>query len=352
MVETRAYELKIRYFIIIALLINFCIIFLFFFSEFYGHLSMLADPAKREAPVVFESPQPIPPPPMPVPQELAALKSRASVFGATDHVQEEAEFTPGTTDSQSQAEDASGQLAHNERVSYVPEQQEGAPKQSNKAEELEQAVPELAAPATVHKEGNLALREHKEHLNKEVGGAKIVEQEKPQQLSGINKRMASRNNTGFGRKNASPIKRELTFADLARGFLESCDHKGEDWIDRKGNENIRPDLQEMKYLCYVQKLYWHLQSIVKQSRVLVKPDWAMPLQTELTLMITRQGVIQQVILRVPSGCSDFDYYCTSLFQNNAIGCPPIPAHINQDCIAAPFTITLCAQASRIRFSYH
>ncbi len=72
----------------------------------------------------------------------------------------------------------------------------------------------------------------------------------------------------MGTKNAGPIKRLPSLADLAQGFIESFKNTGNDWFERDGDPNLRPDAHEFKYLSYSQKIYWHIQNVIKQNKIM------------------------------------------------------------------------------------
>lgn len=162
---------------------------------------------------------------------------------------------------------------------------------------------------------------------------------------------ATKDNTGRGSKNASPIKKQLTFSDLARGFIESFDHEGEDWLKRDGNPNIRPHQKEMKYLSYYRKLAWHVQSTIKQHKVTPQASWPSELEMVLLLQFNRTGDIVSATIGKSSNVFEYDYICKDLFDTNNSGYPLIPQHIPEDVITVPVSISLSTRRPRIQFSY-
>ena len=87
--------------LVLALLLNLLFLYVIFFIAFDLHdfFSPKNEIFEHDAPVVFESPQQEEPQEQPPPiNEVAALKPRASQFGATELVQDEPEFTPGVYD--------------------------------------------------------------------------------------------------------------------------------------------------------------------------------------------------------------------------------------------------------------
>ena len=52
---------------------------------------------------------------------------------------------------------------------------------------------------------------------------------------------------------------------MTRGFLENRLDKGDDWLERKGDENKMPSFEEFKYLSYEQRINWQLQASWKQN---------------------------------------------------------------------------------------
>lgn len=342
-------ELRMRWLILLALLINMLILFIFFIMEIDNNFMQLdITKEQTEAPIVFEEmaqtePEPYEPH---MPGEVAALKPRASVFGATEQEAEEAEFMPGTTDSASKFTDGSGPQIADDQINELVTEEKAADHDLDIIEDKVMGAAGLKDIETTefNQPGSTTFQTEKEAVEESRKRAS-------KQLSLDKEKHASRNNTGRGQKVASPIKKELTMADLATGFIESFKHEGEDWLERPGNENIRPTLKEMKYLSYMQKLVWHLQNVCRLHKFAFDPKrHQTDMQLDLLLTLDRSGKMTNVSIIKSSGNDEFDFFGIQIFKTS-YDYPPIPAHIPEDTITTPFYLLLGTEHPRIRFSY-
>ena len=347
-------------------------------------------PVLEEAPLVFEDMPSFPEDEKDEPRaeelqktdEVAALTSRSSVFGATDIEQDEAEFKRGTTDSLAAEplEISDIDFSHQEGVEdlflaetidaedetspdHVPlEKKESLLLESEASrndisqqepEEKPQIIEEAGAPKTYEgfgpHEASALVPTNIPPLAKNV-----IPKEHPQKSSPKKRRRrkATRNNTGIGTKNASPIKKELTFNDMAQGFLELMGKGGQDWLDRTGNPNIRPDFAEMKKLHYVQRVYWHLQNECKIRPFNPNPGWVLPVEATITLIFNKEGTITDLFVTSKSGYDEFDTKVKDVLRL-ASPCPPIPTFLGADSMRLAFTYKILAgyENKRIRYSY-
>lgn len=357
--EYRYEELRKRWLILIALLLNLALLFILFIVEMDMEWpEFKQSPPQEEAPIVFAAEPPAPEPLMPEMNEVAALKPRASVFGATDEVADDAEFMPGMTDSATKFEDGSGDQAFevptekqldeavaNEPADTVEEDEIPIEKSQAAREEQKKGTEEFTA------EGTQAQRSTTTIFDQQKKQEEIIQKLQQAAVAAMKPNRATKNNTGRGTKNASPIKRTMTFADLAKGFIESFKNEGEDWFERAGNENIRPSQKELKYLSYYQKLAWHLQNVCRFSTFDYNPQrHPSHLEIELALTINREGKLTSVKMTRGSGSDDFNFFALNIFKA-PYEYPPIPQHLPEDSITIPFLITCQTERQRIRFSY-
>ncbi len=335
-------RLKKRWILLIALLLNFILLLLLFIFNSDHSSDILFPKIAHDAPVVFDSPPPTPPAQddQEDPYEIAALKPRASVFGATELEQEEPEFTRGATDSDSASEDGSGlDVAHEHEKESAEEPPQEKEEDTNKTKEQTKTQQDTPS-TTIAKDTSI----------QEKVAMSMATQNALQHMIKKKSKTATKNNTGRGTKNASPIKK-LTFSDLARGFIETFEHEGEDWLKRDGNPNIRPHKKEMKYLSYYRKLAWHVQSTIKQHKITPQSSWPTELVTVLLLEFRRDGTISSATIGKSSNVFEYDYICKDLFDTNNSGYPLIPQHIPEDVITVPVSISLSTRRPRIQFSY-
>lgn len=342
MKNEKPYERQFRWLLLLAFLINLLFLFFIFFMNFDTQDLLFQQPEdmQNNAPVVFDTmpEEPLPEPP-PQPQELAALKPRASQFGATPLQQEEPEFSPGAYDplipefmgkdeqDNEQAEQQEQEVEKNIEQKEVKEEQE-APK--SEADEMQ---PVLFKPETKPQEA--------QKLQK-VSTLTQGQQQKASQRN---------NNNGNQAKIASPIEKKLTFNDLATGFLASWQNDGNDWLERQGNENIRPDMEEMKYLSYLQKIAWYMQNAwQRQDRVMLQNAPSEVVVTHVRLTIDKLGNLKQALMVKSCGFAQLD---NAVMQGIREGgpYPPLPEHFKKDIMTFDFGIKHWASNTPVNFNF-
>lgn len=324
--EQKPYEKRFRWLLLLAILINLLFLLFLFLIEFdtADWFKKSAEMPENNAPVVFES---MPEQPVQEPKkidEVAALKPRASQFGATDILQDEPEFTPGTYDT------------------IIPEKEGKDPDDNEKAEE-EKPEPEKIVERKEEKETTksdikLVSDEKKEiQIKPEV----IVTQslQKAQNTSvGQQQKATQRSTPGNQSKIASPIEKKLTFNDLASGFLASWENSGNDWFERKGNENIRPDFEEMRYLSYLQKIAWYMQNAwQRQERIMLQNPPTTIVITGVRISIDKNGNLKDVSMLQSCGYNQLDEMVMKGIKD-ASPYPPLPAHFKKDIISFDFGV--------------
>lgn len=135
----------------------------------------------------------------------------------------------------------------------------------------------------------------------------------------------------------SGSKKQLTFADLAQGFLDSIKNEGEDCVERIGNDNLRPDLEEMKKLSYLQKIIWYLQNSWKRNPYQIKGHLDPKLALTVLIIIDKEGILTELTVLEPSGVDEIDHYILKGIRN-AGPFPPVPQHLNMHHFTLPLTI--------------
>lgn len=139
------------------------------------------------------------------------------------------------------------------------------------------------------------------------------------------------------KKTKGPIQKQLQFNDLARGFLNSLDEGGNDLMERKGNENIRPDFEEMRYLSYMHKIIWYMQNEWKRNQALMNAQVPPLIITGVSITINKDGILEQSAIIQSCGNNQID---EAILQGirSASPYPPLPAHFKKDIFTAEFGI--------------
>lgn len=353
---------------LVALLINLALIFMIFFLEYKDHLMSYFDTADvHEAPVVFDT---LPPqlqtaqqPQLPKfddlkPPRVAALKSGASVFGATEQVQEEPEFKP-VIEEPSNADEApeeepetaiSDELREAKDIlEKMTHRTDPALQEKTTAQETKQPTPMPeplpGTPKTEQPEPQTALQKLQTATSESTAAPEKKKRRRRR------KKTAS---DGQSDKIASPINKKLTFADLANGFVNTLNRGGQDYCDRDGDESIRPDHAEMKTLSYFNKLIWYMQNSWRQdsqAHTFTLPSGIKDsIISYVTIHLNKDGSLIACSLVESCGYQEMDQFVLRGIQN-AAPFPPIPNHLKKETISFSFGVVHYADRSNLRFSF-
>lgn len=253
-------------------------------------------------------------------KEVAALKPRASEFGVPVIFQEE----PTLQNVETLGENATQPELQDLQKSEESTTQESTPQELTPQKIL---ASEEASPA----ESSMTISQKTEPVQESSPRTQPISQEQKKIVAKEETYQPS-NHT----KSTGPIARQLTFADLAKGFIQTIKNEGEDFFERKGNENIRPDLEEMKLISYKQKVVWFIQNAFRicYDQEPFHPETIVKCCTIMAL--NDDGTIRNLQLVYSTGVQAFDtYYLQSI--KSAAPFPPIPQHIKKPFVF-PFTM--------------
>ncbi len=309
--------------------------------------------------------------PQPTQQE-AAMHSRPSVFGATNEEQEIPEFLPGTTDSFSKqsidTSDEEEKKIESIDLKIPPENEleelkpphEVSEKDINtdialtQQEEAVQIKSDTSQNDTIAESTSISDKTAHVALSEKTKIQSTIQKIQsmiPQSSKNSPKRSQgpTRDNTGDGSKIASPVKKELSFADLAKGFIEQQGNGGRDWIDKKGDETIRPHIQELKNASYNMKLQWYVQKFLRQRVAPTQRDWTIGIKATCNITIDENGNIKDIQLVHSSGHVDYDNWIIDFFKS-ITPYPKPPVRLLTPHFNIQWTIFL-SDIQRIQYSY-
>lgn len=128
---------------------------------------------------------------------------------------------------------------------------------------------------------------------------------------------------------------------MTRGFLENRLDKGDDWLERKGDENKMPSFEELKYLSYEQRINWQLQASWKQN--FERNFTARPLQGKAVVefSINENGQLVCANIIQSSGMRELDDIILATMRH-AAPFPPLPKHFNKTVYATGRIISVHA----------
>ena len=285
--------------------------------------------------------------PLPIPQtNLAALKPGGASFGAPLVFQEEPEFeqteqSPITNDIVTQEEDDDQEDTEQEQH----EQQERQPPPEETVERPPEQPAQKAEQLPVEDSEHAIAMQPEKHQELPEPIKPEETPEPPKKLTSpaekrIKKQRLKRESLdqpGQGTKAAAPVKPRLTLADLAKGFIESINKGGEDWIERDGDPNIRPDFKDLKYLSYIQKAVWYMQNEWKLAQSKLELRTHQELILSIIITILRDGSVSGVRIVKPSGSNELDSFLIKGIEK-ASPLPPVPNHFDTDNFELPLSI--------------
>lgn len=317
--------------ILLALIINFALLFLLFILQTDNNFFQFpcrAEPEHEEAPILFEQ-MPEPPsqaeePPPPVTNEVAALIPGASNFGIPD------EYTEDEI------------VAHINELE--PDDKEPEPELAALEEKKEKEEPQGETPPSQPKSEPTMLEPEQETVQLQPIPSTILEKiiEQPKQPEAPIKQIMqpkppTQKSPEVPEKIKAPLKKELTFNDIAKGFLSSLDEGGHDQIERKGNENIRPDFEEMRILSYQQKLFWYMQNEWKRTNTPLNFPAPPFTATCISITIDKDGVLKKSSIVSSCGIQQLDDIILQGIRN-ASPYPPLPTFLKKESYTFDFGV--------------
>lgn len=296
MYQKHRYEQQdMRISVIIALVVHILVLLLLFFLLPDSPLNRVTDPSQEALTITFPEVEEHPH------KEVAALKPRAGAFGATDQEAEELVVQ----------EQASPQPQHETPHQEQP-QEETVPLSEAHSPLLDKTVS-----PTVTKKADSAGEKKEQH---------------PTTLTSTGQKESLA-------RSAGPMQKTVTLKDLAAGFLASWQNDGNDWCERKGNENIRPDLEEMRLHSYLQKLIWHMQNMWHHDTTFrtVIPESIVTVGVHI--VIDKEGKLKDARIIESCGYSVLDEAVVRGIKA-VTSYPPIPAHLKKDELSVSFGLKI------------
>ncbi|MGE0207146.1 MAG: TonB C-terminal domain-containing protein [Candidatus Babeliales bacterium] len=255
---------------------------------------------------------------------LAQLKSRASHFGAPIIFHKEPELAPQEADDQAQQEH---QTSNQETEHQTQAHEEPIKEQEQKQPETqEQRV--LPEKAKALPKNTVSVAESQNIVKPPV--------KKPAQPPAVRKKLTPQAPSTQTRT-AAPIKKQITLADLAEGFINTLNRGGKDWLDRDGDPNKRPDLEEMKYLSYTRKVIWYMQNEWRATQSKLKIDLLQNYILSVVITFLKDGSVGNIKVVNASGNQALDDFLIRGIRK-ASPYPKLPAHFNSDTFDLPLNI--------------
>jgi outer membrane biosynthesis protein TonB len=245
------------------------------------------------------------------PAGVAALRPQASVFGAPVSFQQEPPPSLAQNDKP-QPEDSSETAQDVESASQKTTN--GA---HDESKDQETTPSEKSAPAS-HETAQLSQESHQAE-------AQTSPNRSPQKKRRSKKRKSANIQTSAG--GPTMPTRQINFADIAQGFIESLKHEGDDWLKRDGDTNRRPDEGEMRYLSYIQKVVWYLQNSFRQTEPKQWPTAAASVSFKITL--NKEGEIHDLRCLQSCGNEKIDSFLRKRITQ-AGPFPPLPDHFKRN----------------------
>ncbi len=270
-----------------------------------------------------ESPAQAEPPPPPVTNEVAALKPGASNFGIPDEYKED-EMVAHINELEPDEKEPEPELAAVQEKNEKDQEEETLPSQPISESLLQEKEEELAQPQPI---APTTLEKTMEQPKQPDAPLQPKLQPKPPMQKAPETQQ----------KIKAPLKKELTFNDIAKGFLSSLDEGGNDLVERKGNENIRPDFEEMRILSYQHKLFWYMQN--EWARINLSLNYPVPpfVVTGISMTIDKDGNLKKASVSHSCGIQQLD---DAILQGirSASPFPPLPTYLKKDSYTFEFGV--------------
>ena len=134
---------------------------------------------------------------------------------------------------------------------------------------------------------------------------------------------------GLDEKNSIPdIKPKKSIIGMTTGFIENLKQKGNDWLERDGDENIKPNYEDLKYISYEESIQWHLQQS-RNTHFTKNKMFSNNQTSRIHFTIDKDGNIYEIQLIESSGDSNLDEEWIKVIKL-AAPFPPIPQHFKTE----------------------
>jgi TonB family protein len=252
------------------------------------------------------------------PELLASLKPKKSDFGTVVFVEEPSKVIPKKLPMEEKKE-------KKVEIKNVFDQLN-----MRQVESLEKKLNEQQQAKTKKKELKLVKEE-----KKKVELKKVLEQSEVRQVESLKKKL----------KESSKRKRpKKNIIAMTKGFIENLKNKGEDALEKRGDDSKIPSFEELKYLSYEQRVSWQLQSSWKRNYA--SKSNVIEGKVGIEFSIDKGGNFLSMKLLQSSGYSDLD----SVVMDNiklAAPFPPLPNHFNVEM----YTTRRMIYVSAYRFGF-
>ena len=308
-----------------------------------------------------------------VDERPAALKPRKSNFGNTTYFDEEPQFVPPISekiDGKAQQEKFDKQSEEEktiepdklleekkpeiEPIKPIIEKKEQAKKtkQTEKESKFIEKKEEQAKTVLEKKEAQKQAKQdikdkiqdikQQEAKPKEIKKQEIKITENKPKESEIKKESPRNFGVALQDKCPAPTPKK-SILQLTKGFLYNNKDEGQDWIKRDGDENKRPDFEDLKRISYTQKIAWQFQQesgiisshMQHYERMHLMDGYNR--EPNFHIVLNKNGDIKELSLIDSSGSIKYDDYIVKCFTH-AAPFPPIPNHFNSNEFDLPVTI--------------
>lgn len=201
--------------------------------------------------------------------------------------------------------------------------------------------PEKNTSEHIPQQEETAVQEEKKHTPQCI--IKQSMQPSAQKVNPVQQKKASPRKTP--QKKQTVPKPPLTLAQLTEGFLhQPKKHAGSYGISMLGIKQGLPSDEQMKYERYIQKLSWCLQNSynIHAHRM---PAFSSDTIMYLLFTLSRDGTLQQLVVRKSSGNIFLDNFVVFVFREASVSFPPVPRYLPDD----PFQMTCVIPLKIMRY---
>jgi len=146
-------------------------------------------------------------------------------------------------------------------------------------------------------------------------------------------------------------KKQLTLADITKGFLHQIENEGNNTIKADGDPNKLPTDEQLKHERYIQRLIWCLQNSLKINRRYIQgvPEAKDP---EIFMALSEKGKLEEIRIVKTSTNQELDRFMLFIFKDASSAFPPVPQYLNRKGYRIVLRVDLGNQhRSNIRYSY-
>lgn len=275
----------------------------------------------------------------------ASLKPKKSEFGTTQLFDDTPQFTPQKTKKLT--------LKTENNINNQTKGKKEVPQKIKKTKKTTKDKSDIP----IHKTAKTTFIKKEAILEQKITGSDRITQKGINKQIELSKNIQTLKTFGKSTKDATPKPdKRKSILSMTQGYLYNKKNKGNDWLERKGDDNKTPCFDDLRNQSYNTRIAQALQNdisiIFSQMTFEEKRNFfkGLKLNPVIFFKLNKKGFLIEVLIIRSSGSQIYDYILLKAFKQ-ASPFPEIPNHLNKKTFEQVYEIksnNLIRMAQKIR----